>query len=144
VKAADILVSYALAMLVFVIALSAGSMGYVPKSIKEQQVGKVAYLTGGVGRSEAAAMRAKAKDYLLELIFSQKLQGQREEFITDVKVKIEDEQQNVVLDIVPEGPFVLANLPEGSYLVVVEFNGEVKQKKAAIVADKHQKIELVG
>lgn len=143
-KAADIMVSYALALAMFAVALPAGSIGYAPMPIQEQQVGNVTYLTGGAGRSEAAEMRAKAKDYLLELIFSQKLQGQREEFIADVKVQIEDEQQNKVLDIVSEGPFVLVNLPEGNYLVIVEFNGEVKQKKATIVVDKHQKIELIG
>lgn len=70
-KAADILVSYALVLLVFVIALPAGSMGHAPKSIKEQHVGKVAYLTSGVCRSEVAVVRVNAKDYLLELIPSQ-------------------------------------------------------------------------
>jgi hypothetical protein len=142
-KAADILISYALAVVVFAIALPSGSMGYAPMSI-QQQVGNVTYLTGGVGESDAAVMRAKAKDYLLELIFSQELQGQREEFIADAKVQIQDEQQNIVLDIVSGGPFVLVNLPEGNYLVIVEFNGEVRQKKATVAVGKHQKIELIG
>jgi hypothetical protein len=141
-KAAVIMGSFALVVAALAIAPPAGSVAYAPLPIQEQQVGKVTYLTGGVGRSEVAVMRANAKDYLLELIFSQKIQGQRDEFIADVKVQIQDEQENVVLDIVSEGPFLLANLPEGNYLVIVEFNGEVKQKKVTIAIDKHQKIEF--
>jgi hypothetical protein len=47
-----------------------------------------------------------------------------------------------LLDIASEGPFFLANLPQGNYLVIAEFNSEVIQKKVTVVADKHQKIEF--
>jgi hypothetical protein len=141
-KATDIILAFALAAAVLGIAIPAGSVSYAPMPIQEQQVGNVTYLSGGVGRSEAAVMRANAKDYLLELIFTQKIQGQRDEFIADVKVKILDEQQNIVLEIPSEGPFLLANLPEGNYLVIAEYNSEVKQQKVTVVVDKHQKIEF--
>jgi hypothetical protein len=142
VKASDILVAFALAAAVLGVATPVGSVNYTSMPIQELRVGDITYLTGGVGRSEAAVMRANAKDYLLELIFTQKLQGQRDEFVADVKVQIQDEQQIVLLDIASEGPFFLANLPQGNYLVIAEFNSEVIQKKVTVVADKHQKIEF--
>src|SRR5450830_532143 len=72
--------------------------------------GNVTYLTGGIGDSEAESIRAIAKNYPLEVVFVQKL-NQQEEFLAEVKVKIQDQQQNVILDITTEGPYLLANLP---------------------------------
>jgi hypothetical protein len=108
--------------------------------MQEQQVGDVTYVTGGVGEAEAAVMRDMAKDYQLEITFLQKQPGQREEFLADVKVKIQDEQQNTLLDITTDGPFLLANLPQGKYLVKAEYYGEVKTLVAHIDGDKHKKL----
>jgi hypothetical protein len=108
--------------------------------MEEQQVGDVTYVTGGVGEAEAAVMRDMAKDYQLEITFLQKQAGQREEFLADVKVKIQDEQQNTLLDITTDGPFLLANLPQGKYLVKAEYYGEVKTLVAHIDGDKHKKL----
>ncbi len=110
--------------------------------MQEQQVGDVTYVTGGVGEAEAAVMRDMAKDYQLEITFLQKKPGQREEFLADVKVQIQDEQQNAVLDITTDGPFLLVNLPQGNYLVKAEYYGEVKSLVAHIVGDKHKKLEF--
>ena len=90
-------------------------------------VGNVTYLSGGVGDSEAEAIRAIAKSYALEVVFVQKLK-QREEFLASVKVKIQDHHHNLVLDINTEGPYLLANLPAGHYQVIAEHNGVVKQQ----------------
>ncbi|MGB7816322.1 MAG: carboxypeptidase-like regulatory domain-containing protein [Methylotenera sp.] len=141
-KAADYLITLALAATVLNIALPVGTLMSAPMRMQEQLVGNVIYITGGVGRSEAAVMRNFAKDYLLEVSFIQKQPGQREEFLADVKVQILDEQQNVVLDVTTDGPFLLANLPQGNYLVTAEHHGEAKQQKVNVDANKHQKIEF--
>lgn len=90
-------------------------------------VGDVIYLSGGVGDSEASAIRGIAKNYALEVVFIQKLK-QREEFLASVKVQIKDHHHNVVLDINTEGPYLLANLPAGHYQIIAEHNGVVKQQ----------------
>jgi hypothetical protein len=89
--------------------------------------GSVTYLTGGIGDSEAESIRAIAKNYLLEVIFVQKFE-QKEEFLAEVKVKIQDRNQNLILDITTEGPYLLANLPKGHYQIIAEYNGNVKQQ----------------
>jgi hypothetical protein len=89
--------------------------------------GSVTYLTGGIGDSEAESIRAIAKNYPLEVIFVQKF-DQKEEFLAEVKVKIQDRNQNLILDITTEGPYLLANLPKGHYQIIAEYNGNVKQQ----------------
>ena len=89
--------------------------------------GSVTYLTGGIGDSEAESIRAIAKNYLLEVVFVQKFE-QKEEFLAEVKVKIQDRNQNLILDITTEGPYLLANLPKGHYQIIAEYNGNVKQQ----------------
>ena len=115
-------------------ALSAESM-----PMHDMHVGDVSYLTGGIGSSEAESMREATKDYALEIVFVQKLK-QLEEFISDVKVQIQDAQKNTVLDVTTEGPFLLVNLPNGKYIITAEFNSDTKQQKVNVGAKKHQKI----
>lgn len=106
--------------------------------------GSVTYLTGGIGDSEAESIRAIAKNYPLEVIFVQKL-DQKEEFLAEVKVKIQDRHQNLILDITTEGPYLLANLPKGHYQIIAEYNGNVKQQWVDVgdinnKKSKHKKI----
>jgi len=116
-----------------------------PAPFSEQDVptpvttGDITYLSGGIGDSESTAMSAIAKKYPLEIVFVQR-QNQREEYLAAVKLQIKDHHQNVVLDIVTEGPYFLADLPIGKYLLVAEYNGNTKQQWVSVIAKKHQKI----
>lgn len=101
-------------------------------------VGNVTYLSGGVGDSEAEAIRAFAKNYALEVVFIQKLK-QREEFLASVKVQIQDHHHNIVLDINTEGPYFLANLPAGRYQIIAEHNGDVKQQWLMLSGSSNKK-----
>ncbi|OGV76585.1 MAG: hypothetical protein A3I83_02395 [Methylotenera sp. RIFCSPLOWO2_02_FULL_45_14] len=132
----------------FMVAVTIAVFGLLPTSAlsstlelapKAETVGNVTYISGGVGKSEAAAMRSIAKDYALEIVFVQK-QKQTEEFLAEVNVQIKDTQQNIVLDVITDGPYLLANLPQGRYLVVAEYDGNVKQQWVRVGINKHQKI----
>lgn len=138
-KTADMMVSLALAIAVLGITLPASALSAEPMTMQDTQTSDVNYRTGGIGSTEAEEMREAAKDYALEIVFVQKLKEQ-EEFISDVKVQIQDTQKNTVLDITTEGPFLLANLPKGKYVITAEFNGISKQQKVNVGAKKHQKI----
>ena len=120
-------------------ALPTHTLSAEPMPMHDMHAGDVSYLTGGIGSSEAESMREAAKDYALEIVFVQKLK-QLEEFISDVKVQIQDAQKNTVFDVTTEGPFLLVNLPNGKYVITAEFNGDTKQQKVNIGAKKHQKI----
>ena len=110
-----------------------------PMPMRDMHAGDVSYLTGGIGILEAESMREAAKDYTLEIVFVQKLK-QLEEFISDVKVQIQDTKKNTVLDVITEGPFLLVNLPNGKYVITAEFNSDTKQQKVNVGAKKHQKV----
>ena len=135
-----VMVSFLLATAILSISLPINTALSAPMVMQEEISGNVTYITGGVGETEAAVMRDMAKDYLLEVSFIQKQRGQPEEFLANIKVQIQDDQQNTVLDITTDGPFLLANLPQGHYLVIAEHKGEVKQQKVSIDIKKHQKM----
>jgi hypothetical protein len=104
-----------------------------------EMMGEVSYVSGGIGESELEMMQGRAKDYLLEFVFVQKLK-QKEEYLADVKVKIQDVHHNVVLETVTEGPYLFLNLPEGRYSVSAEYRGDVKLRNVYINTKKHQKV----
>ena len=126
-------------IVLYSLALPIHALSAEPMPMHDMHTGEVSYLTGGIGSSEAESMREAAKDYALEIVFVQKLK-QLEEFISDVKVQIQDAQKNTVFDVTTEGPFLLVNLPNGKYVITAEFNGDTKQQKVNIGAKKHQKI----
>ncbi len=102
-------------------------------------VGDVTYLSGGIGKSESVAMRGNAKNYALEAVFVEK-SGALEEYLSEVKLQIQDSSKNTVLDIDTEGPYFLANLPQGRYQVSAEYKGEIKTQLVTISKKKHAKL----
>lgn len=71
----------------------------------------IVYLTGGIGRQEQRAMRAAARQYDLELLFT----DPRGAFLVDVRVAIDDADGNRVFETNAEGPIMLVKLPPGRY-----------------------------
>ena len=104
--------------------------------------GNVSYVSGGVGDDEAAAMKSAAAGYPLEMQFVQKATP-RDEFLSDVKVRIIDRSKNVVLDTVTTGPFLLAKLPSGTYQVEADHGGVMKRQTVDIRSGKHQRAVFV-
>lgn len=68
-------------------------------------------LTGGVGEDERLQFEELQKDYNLKLVFT----GERGMYLSDVQVMIFDEDNNIVVDTLTEGPILLAKLPAGKY-----------------------------
>jgi len=101
--------------------------------------GDVTYLTGGIGKAESVAMRGNAKNYALEIVFVEK-SGALEEYLSEVKLQIIDSSKNTLLDIDTEGPYFLANLPQGKYQVSAEYNGVVKTQLVTVSKRKHSKL----
>jgi hypothetical protein len=136
-KYSNVLVGVAL-ILGLIKPLAALSEDFEP-ALKPEIVGDITYVSGGIGESEAEMMRGVAKDYPLEMVFVQKLK-QQEEFLANVKVKIQDIRKSGLLDVATEGPYLFVKLPPGKYLVTAEHNGNVKQQWVRVGSKKHQKI----
>ena len=99
----------------------------------------VTYLSGGIGSDQVTAMNAAAKDYALMLTCSVQNTG---EYLADIKVKITDKAGNVVLDVVTDGPILLARLSPGQYSVSADNNGVEVKKTVQIGANHPARLNL--
>ena len=99
--------------------------------------GNVTYLSGGIGKDEALAMKRAEKDYPLSMVFSE---GKHNEYVADVRVTIKDKTGKTVLNTVSNGPIMLARLPAGTYSVTAEMGGKA-QHRTAKVSDKGDVME---
>ncbi len=110
--------------------------GHVPAAHK---MGKVTYLTGGVGQAEADAIKHVAKYYPLELEFLLKAKP-KNEYLSDVKVRIKDAHDKMVLSTTADGPFLLAKMPAGKYTVSAERDGNIEHRQIEIAAKEHRRV----
>lgn len=104
-----------------------------------QKQGEVAYRMGGIGQQEANALKHAARRYPLELEFLLKAKP-REEYLSAVKVRINDAREKTVLDITANGPFLLAKMPAGKYVVTAEHDGKIESRTVAIVPKAHRRV----
>lgn len=110
--------------------------GRVPATHKQ---GEVTYISGGVGQAEADAIKHVAKYYPLELEFLLKAKP-KDEYLSDVKVRVKDAHDKMVLDVKADGPFLLAKMPAGKYTVSAERGGKVEHRQVEIAANEHRRV----
>lgn len=105
---------------------------------------EVCYVTGGISADEVSQFKARAKEFLLEIVFVQKTNPEEserpEEYLAEVQLQILDNKGNVVVETLTEGPFFLADLPFGSYQIIADHDGVIRKNVVKIAAKKHQRI----
>lgn len=89
----------------------------------------ITFITGGIGKPEATAMKAVAERHDLMLVFA----DQEGRYLADVKVEIKDRQGNTILDIVSD-PILLADLPSGRYTIQADADGKVLVKTFSLTS----------
>ena len=99
----------------------------------------LSYMTGGIGEEDAAIMRANAKKFTLNLVFSEGTSGQS---VADVNVNIYNEQSETVFRIVGSKPMLYVNLPAGTYTILANNNGQKLRHKFTIEENVNQRIIL--
>lgn len=96
-----------------------------------QSNGTVDYLSGGIGKDEADALKQQSADYALTLEFASSRSAEGDvspgAYLADVKVDIRDAQGRQMLDTTAQGPLLLVRLPPGDYTVIADWNGVRKQ-----------------
>jgi hypothetical protein len=110
-------------------------------------VGNASFISGGIGIDQSEAMKAAASKYSLELVFSARKDknapasaGATAAYTADVKVKITDRAGKTVIDTVSQGPYLLANLPDGAYQVEASADGATKTQKTTVKKGGHQRL----
>ncbi len=101
--------------------------------------GVVAYVMGGIGDREAKAINDAARYYPLELEFVRKATP-RDQYLAGVRVRIEDINQNVVLDVTSNGPFLIARLPDGPYTVSAQHGPAVERRHVNVAGTEHRRL----
>ncbi|HXF80417.1 MAG TPA: hypothetical protein VN598_16240 [Usitatibacter sp.] len=88
----------------------------------EQHQGEVSYISGGLSREEADAIKRASQEYPLELVFRQDVNG-RPADLYDVPLQIRDDATGkVVFDGRSAGPYFIARLPKGRYTVTAHWD----------------------
>lgn len=93
------------------------------------QAAMPAYISGGVGDEELAAMRSREKEFNLRLLFAEKQTGS---YMAGVKVTIESASGGKVLEALADGPLFYTKLPTGNYRITAEANGQKQSRSIAI------------
>lgn len=121
----------ALSMLTFSIALGA-EIENLP-AVKTQ--GTILYVTGGVGVDEANAMRCAKSMYPLSLEFIHHAKP-KDEFLADVNVSINNQAGETVLQVMSEGPYLLAKLPSGKYTIIARIKDDSRTRHVTVTEKK--------
>jgi len=103
---------------------------------------EIAYVAGGIGSEESAAIEIESKQWPLMLQFSQVDEKGWGVWISDIRVKIVNSNNQEIFSAICNGPMMLINLAPGQYDVVGIYDGNAKKRSTLIQANKHQKISI--
>ena len=98
--------------------------------------GAIAYLNGGVGKDERAAMDRVAGHYNLRLTFSERDDS---EMVAGVHLRVLDESGHRVFALADAGPVTSLRLPPGRYEVVTTLAGRT-ERQDVVLAEGEKKV----
>ena len=106
-----------------------------------QTRGNLAWVSGGIGESQAKAFEHAAPRYplTLEFIVKPERKGARAEFTAAVPVKVTGKNGKELLSATSQGPFMLIELPRGRYTVIAERHGK-QIERHVVVGQEHQRV----
>lgn len=107
-----------------------------------QRSGNIDYLTGGVGLDESTAIQSASKKWPLTLEFAIK-DKKRADFASDVNVVVSDSKNHPELQVKSGGPFLLAKVKPGKYMVAATLAGKTLHKQVRVTTGKPTKVEFL-
>ncbi|HET7766682.1 MAG TPA: carboxypeptidase-like regulatory domain-containing protein [Burkholderiales bacterium] len=136
-KSTNALIAGAVALGFALPAWAGSAMDYtLPQSKTENGI---TYMSGGVGKPEAAAMREEARQYPLSMVFSA---AKDNEFLAGVEVTIKNKAGKEVLSTVSDGPIMLVKLPAGRYTVAAEAHGKTLHRSVQVPAKGDRQVSF--
>jgi len=102
-----------------------------------QHAGTVNYRSGGVGAESSDTMKAEASRYSLAMTFTSHVDS-RDAYTIPSHLSIVKAGGSPVLDITPDGPYLLVDLPSGKYQVTAGVGADSKTVAVEIVAGVHK------
>ncbi|MFH1743074.1 MAG: hypothetical protein ABIH23_29055 [bacterium] len=112
--------------------LLAGTAWADVEPMVQQKSDGVTFITGGVGADERAELKEQFKEYTCRIELANKMG----EYLYKGEVSIRDSEDKDVLKTKTCGPWLLVNLAEGKYTIVVYHKGMTQTLSVAIEKDK--------
>ena len=100
--------------------------------------GGVSYVSGGVGTESLDQLRSVVRDFNLKMVFALN----SGEFLSNVRVVINDAKGKTVLDVLSDGPWFLTKLPAGNYQVVATVAGKAERRQINVAATTLRTIDF--
>lgn len=104
--------------------------------------GGVEYLTGGVGSDQSTAIERASKQWPLTLEFAVKDKSHAD-FAADVNTVVRDAKGHPVIQVDSAGPFVLAKLKPGRYVVDASLDGKTLHERVLVKPGQHARAVFV-
>jgi hypothetical protein len=98
-----------------------------------QHQGNVEYVSGGIALDESTAFKEAMSNYPLAMTFASRI-GDHNAYASDVKVVIRDRQDQSVLDVTSDGPYLLVKLPPGKYHVSATYENKTQSEDVSVGA----------
>jgi len=98
-----------------------------------QRIDGIDYVTGGIGKEESSAIEHASRNWPLTMEFAMK-DKQHADFVSGVRVQVHDAGQHVKFKVMSDGPFVLAKLQPGQYVVDASLGGKTLHEKVMVAA----------
>ena len=103
----------------------------------------IEYMSGGIGKDEAALMRTVSPRWPASFEFATK-SGNGADFAASVHVTVRDSSGKAVLDnVVSGGPFMVARLDPGDYVVEAQLGGQTLKQPLHVIAGVDAKATFV-
>lgn len=99
----------------------------------------IEFIEGGVGSEEVDAMRAEARSWPLEIVFSKSV-SEAAQWVSDVSLLIKDAKGVEVFSHQVDGPIIFLKLKPGKYSSQSTYEGQSITKDFVIQSNGHQKV----
>jgi hypothetical protein len=99
----------------------------------------VKYVTGGIGQDEVEDMHQMAKQFSLNILFSEGKVGRA---VDSVNVVILNHQGKEIFSIDASDPLLYVDLPAGKYKVLATYNGAKQGVAVNVIGKGNQKLIL--
>lgn len=96
----------------------------------------IAFMSGGVSQTEREILKDRGKGYSLKLIFSSK----SGEYLSNVIVKVFDQENQTILLTVSNGPWLFIDLPTGIFTIEASFRADRKRISRIKIEQGKQKV----
>jgi hypothetical protein len=97
---------------------------------------EISYVSGGAGTEERKELDAMADRYNLKVTMAISTGN----YVGGAKVNVRDASGKTVLDVVADGPILLAALESGTYTVSADYNGKKMEKSASVAEGKQHEV----